>query len=102
MPIDPNDFEATLELLEDKMVRTSRGSYIAVEDLRNLVKETSEMKREQIREAPRYKTMASARLAALADDELRAMFDEPIPPSADAPNRAVIKEREAAQSATSA
>lgn len=101
MPVDPNDFEGILELLEDKLVRTSKGSYIAVEDLRNLVKDTAELRKEQTAEMPRHKTMFAARKAALRDEELIKMFGPPIPPTADARRPDLVKERQA-QTAISA
>lgn len=90
-----------MELLDDKLVRTSKGSYIAVEDLRNLVKDTAEMRKEQIAEAPRHRTMHAARAAAMRDEELVKMFGPPADPSTDISRRDLVKERQA-QSATSA
>lgn len=101
MPIDPNNFEEMMELLDHKMVRTSNGSYISIEDLRSLVKETAEMRKEERKEMPHHKSMHAARKAALADKELRAMFEPSPAPSVDIANRALVKERQA-QSASSA
>lgn len=97
--MDVNDFEGMMEMLDDKMVRTSNGSYISVEDLRRLVKSKAEMKEEEKENAPKHKTMHAARLAALADKELRAMFEPSPAPSTDVPNRAKMKERQTATSA---
>jgi len=74
-------------------VRTSRGSFIAVEDLRNLVKDTADLKKDQIKEMPRHRSFAAAREAALRDEEFRKLFDKPAPPSTDITRKDLVKER---------
>jgi predicted HAD superfamily Cof-like phosphohydrolase len=100
---DPQDMEAILELLDDKMVRTTKGSFIAVEDLRNLVKDYAELRKEREQKQPRHKTMTEARRAAKLDKELIAMFEKKSsPPPLDVARKDVVKEREAAQAASQA
>lgn len=75
MPINPNDLEAALELLESRTVRTDRGTYIKVDDLRELVQEFKDHEKEE-REAPQFRSFAAASAAAKEDPELKAAFDE--------------------------
>ena len=78
MTWDPTNFEAMLELLDDKIVRTSKGSFIAVDDLKALQKELAGQRKEE-KEAPKFKTMAAAREAALSDEEFVKRFGDPQP-----------------------
>lgn len=79
MTWDPNNFEAMLELLDDKIIRTKSGSYISVDDLKSLQKELADQRREEKKEAPKFKTLTAAREAALADEEFVKRFGDPQP-----------------------
>src|SRR5512135_631742 len=69
--------ERALEILEARMVKTSKGPYISVEDLKELAKEFKEAKADRDQMAP-LRTLAQAKLALKSDPEFLAGFDEPI------------------------
>lgn len=81
--MDLNDLEAVMQLLDDKLIRTDSGAYIRVEDLRELQAQYRDMKRAE-EEAPKIKTMAAAKIAAMKDEEFVKSF-RPQNPSIDIP-----------------
>jgi hypothetical protein len=79
--------EHMLELLEDKMVRTTKGSYISVDDLKQLQKDFKEAKDDQEPKGT-AKTLLGARKALSEDPEFLAQFNQEPKAPADA---AVVK-----------
>lgn len=74
MAIDLNDLDAVMKLLDDKIVRTSDGAYIKIEDLRTLRKQFEDSERSETEGRKDIKTMAAARLSALKDPEFAKHF----------------------------
>jgi hypothetical protein len=74
------DIDRVLEVLDDKIVRTSEGAFIRVDDLKEFQQQVRDMKAEQELK-PKPKTFREARLLAQADPALQTT---PPPPRAPA------------------
>jgi hypothetical protein len=79
-PFTDGDIDRVIEVLGDKVVRTSNGSFIKVDDLKEFENQVREMKSEQA-DKPKPKTFREARMLAMADPNLRT---KPSPPRAPA------------------
>lgn len=70
-----------LELISDKIVVTDQGSYIRVDDLKELNKELGEARSAQAEKdaAPKPKGFAAAKEAAKKDPEFMKLFEQSTP-----------------------
>lgn len=74
---DLHNIEEVLTLLEGKLVHTQSGSYIKVDDLRDLVGEQVKAKTEESQK-PTPRTFTQAKQMAKLDPELAAAFAPPV------------------------
>ena len=72
--------DSVIELLGDKIIHTSQGSFIRVDDLREIEQQVRESKAAEA-QAPRPKTFAEAREMAKRDPEMMTLLEPPRAPA---------------------